>query len=1602
MQKQKLKNKHFTSFFTPFYRAWNFILLLLLVGFTQPVFGQDVNPCGSIQVVGTTESSSGGGAVFQGIVVSNPITDNQAVRIFNKNWEQVAECRSEDCGNPYTFATSAGKYFVQVQLFSENDTWICQNDPIEVTVSETNQPIDCEGSNFCNQDITLSSQAEVDAFCGCEEINGDLKIIQENDAITTLLPLRGLQKITGDLVISGTDLVDLIGLEDLHTIETAFFLGQNPALESLTGLSGLTTVRTTFFIHSNPVMKNLDGAFNLTNIGNISIETNESLTKINAFHAVAATKSLRVNGNHNLVSLEGLSGLTTVGSPNQGGISFNIAGNRSLTSLAPLANVKQVYNDLVVNFNAKLGECCALAPLLDNDPNNGQAHNDVTINDNAAGCNSVAEILENCQGTLPDCNAITISGEEGKITIDKLNAPIEIVKIYDENWNRIFECSADCDDPTVYETTAGKYYVQIQFYTADWEWICGTDNIEVTVEEDINCGNGSYCQQEIIFLTNQAEVDAFCDCETLEGNLIIGNVDSPEITDITNLHALKALKYTTGEILIFRTGIHDLEGLDNLEYIGRSLVLDSNPNLKNFSKLNKLHTIEQALALFSNVALTSLEGLKINKLSSFATSNNPELADITALSEFTHLNALNILGPQKLTNLAALSNLTSLGNGEDNFALSITGTNLLSTLDALSNLTTIDGMVKINQNVLLTDCCGIAHLIDEDTNNGSITGEISFDNNPEGCNSIEEILENCINQPPSCADLVTTISDLIIENGQARREVTITFNTPDGQRTGINLFDRNLDPNNGGLLFDCGICEDNKNFTLEEGEYVLSIDRSYLDLTISNRGCSEFYFIDVPAEPCTDNDGDYLCDFNECNDNDATVIDLKFPAGTPCNDEDAATENDVVQEDGCTCAGTPISDNLCENIQLSLNPNAAGTIDIAGLTTPHYIVKVYDEHWNQLLSCTDDCTFVGAYDSGLYRIHVQLYDVNWQYICETDFLEITIGGNNNCGDYCSQAEIRLNNQAEVDAFCGCEIITGDLIIGNVDNQDLTDITSLKPLEGLKSIGGTLYIYRTKLEGFDGLNELTTIEASFLISGNPDITNMEGLENINTINGSLNISDNFALTSLDGLNLANLIRFSSTNNPELANLNALNTLTHLDGLEMAGPHKLTDLSGLENLTSLGVGQPIGYALIIAGTNNLVNLDALSNLESCDGMLRLTQNMALTNCCGISHLIDGDAANGEVTGTIRLESNPEGCNSVEEIVAKCSDQPQNCEDIVTVISDLIIENGKASREVSVTQNTPGHLVTTITFLDRGPFGSGVLYSCGTDCEPETKITLEEGEYVLHISRFNPGQAQTGEGCDQFIFIDVNPNCEDNDNDYICAQNDCDDNNPDIGLKLSVGGSCNDGNPATQNDVIQADSCTCLGTPIFDNPCDNISLSLSQYGNNAIQVNGKFGDKEIIKVYDDRWNIVRDCATIPDYEEGCNTFGPFEPGLYRVYVQQYTEDWQYICETDFLEIEIPAVANGSRNREDFINEKGIILFPNPVLNTLNIKTKILKDKKASIQIFNTFGQLIETLPEKVIKDNYEAIEVGHYENGLYLMTIQVDNRRVISKRFLVENLK
>ena len=108
--------------------------------------------------------------------------------------------------------------------------------------------------------------------------------------------------------------------------------------------------------------------------------------------------------------------------------------------------------------------------------------------------------------------------------------------------------------------------------------------------------------------------------------------------------------------------------------------------------------------------------------------------------------------------------------------------------------------------------------------------------------------------------------------------------------------------------------------------------------------------------------------------------------------------------------------------------------------------------------------------------------------------------------------------------------------------------------------------------------------------------------------------------------------------------------------------------------------------------------------------------------------------------------------------------------------------------------------------------VTFSSVSDLNATASFT-QEGNYILQLQATDNAQLLTDR---QYVslFDQVRitvGNCTDNDNDGLCEADDCDDNDPT--LPAVAGSSCDDNDPTTFGDVIQADGCTCQGCPDMD---------------------------------------------------------------------------------------------------------------------------------------------------------------------------------------------
>ena len=245
-------------------------------------------------------------------------------------------------------------------------------------------------------------------------------------------------------------------------------------------------------------------------------------------------------------------------------------------------------------------------------------------------------------------------------------------------------------------------------------------------------------------------------------------------------------------------------------------------------------------------------------------------------------------------------------------------------------------------------------------------------------------------------------------------------------------------------------------------------------------------------------------------------------------------------------------------------------------------------------------------------------------------------------------------------------------------------------------------------------------------------------------------------------------------------------------------------------------------------------------------------------------------------------------------------------------------------------------------------------------------------------------------------------DADNDGICAEDDCDDNDANVGAKQTAGTTCDDGNSTTENDVIQADGCTCAGTMISNSTCDvpseptvassggrSVRLSWSDIENAvnyAIQI--RFQGQE-------RWLVT---ATVRSNK--VSVYGPMRDYEYRIKSNcsdgesAYSAVWTFSIPTNNL-TPIAESRSGNQQLEEILISEPTILYPNPIKHTLNLFFPAVAEKTQFV-IFDSRGKQIYQQKLEVGTNNY-SFSLDHLEAGYYLGVVKEAEKISFSERFI-----
>ena len=1076
---------------------------------------------------------------------------------------------------------------------------------------------------------------------------------------------------------------------------------------------------------------------------------------------------------------------------------------------------------------------------------------------------------QNNENNIP-CPDLKIDIQDNDLTISGFDAPNKIIKVFDKTYKLLLECTTDCGSEIDFnQLNDGVYFLDVQLYDENWELIC-FDQREITVFGTF-C-TPAFCPRDVI-LNSQAEVDAFCGCEEIAGSLLIGEFATPN--DITNLAALQNLKIVRGGLRIRGTQLKNfkdlanlvklttiqlednplvvsLEGFEQIESIG-SMVIENQGKLTNFKGLDNLREIF-ILVINGNPVLQNLSALSQLQtvIAGIEIRNNPVLVS-PSLNVFQTVTSLTgffwIINNDQLTNLNGFNNLKSTGDW-----VWISENDNLESLDALQQLTFVDGRFILEDNPKLVACCTITPLLDEDVNNGQITGNITINNNAPGCSSVEQILLNCNETPCDTAicqgDVIlrtqaevdafcgcekitgalvvgnpngNSLSDIIsLANLKGLRQVDSTIiitqtiletlvglegletigaslsigNNPSLKNVNgleqLSTIGRSINfGSNPELVYISSLSNLKKVKNILLGSCPINDISVFSNLQINSlnglsltamsqlatlNGLEKIERININDE--TGGRGKLLLGGNPLLQDISALSNLTFVGLLVIDRNEILADccpirhlidGDIfngnanlitIQNNPSFCNSIqaikdncPTSNATCATIEISTEEHQ---ITFTGLSAPNVIAKVFDKDYQIIFNCTGNCgeteTITNLTADGIYHTDVQFYDKNWQFICEDKQDIIVIGGNEPCDTSICTGDVYFSSQAEIDAFCGCTVIQGNLIIAGIPSGgltgELTDVVSLAKFSGLKRIEGTFTIVESQivdysgledleyvgdgfaavqnnsLTSFKGVEQLERINRNLAILGNPQLRAVSNFESLNYIGTQLFIDNNDKLSKIEGF--ANLIALGENNNfqdakslginnnAELVEISAFNQLSTADQLSVNANPNLLKINGFEQLREL-------QQLVIARNNELVDI-GLATLTNIGNSLNVTGNPALEACCVLTPFLDGENSDGTPIGFINVSDNKGNCATVAAVLAACQTPTKpSCRDIEI--------------QTSNTQITISNLNAPIEILKIFDKNYRIIYECFAHCEETIRVAdLPTGMYHLGVNFYD----------------------------------------------------------------------------------------------------------------------------------------------------------------------------------------------------------------------------------------------------------------------------
>lgn len=294
---------------------------------------------------------------------------------------------------------------------------------------------------------------------------------------------------------------------------------------------------------------------------------------------------------------------------------------------------------------------------------------------------------------------------------------------------------------------------------------------------------------------------------------------------------------------------------------------------------------------------------------------------------------------------------------------------------------------------------------------------------------------------------------------------------------------------------------------------------------------------------------------------------------------------------------------------------------------------------------------------------------------------------------------------------------------------------------------------------------------------------------------------------------------------------------------------------------------------------------------------------------------------------------------------------------------------------------------TFSDSGSFCVGSQYVGKTNTQLQSQYNNSFLGSIMPTSAVTHSMLVGGKVTNLVTDVCAS-NGGDSDNDGICANEDCDDNNATIGAKQPVGTSCDDGNAMTDNDVIQSDGCSCAGgCPVdylFNN---NRGLTGTVSSTQLHESDGAIESTQTITTgatitYDSKISITlqpgfhaAEGATFEALIDGCST-NNLSPNESRERISHNVPPEENTI--------APFYASTLLSEKSYIQ-----VAPNPTTGFFTIDGNF---QDAGIQLFSTTGKLIQSLSHQTPP---LQMDLSRFPSGLYFIRAVNGTNEVMIKR-------